>query len=213
MILRGVPHLKTISELVGAASNRIESEVALDLVPQILAQACSAIAAGQPGQNRPDEAIVLIRREVELFVVDADRIPLVKQVAKLVCAVSEAVLIDLRVRHADILTDRQSFRLPAGGSALTVRGTSGCLCAFGCGSISPVAADKHDVIEVLRRLLGQWEAGEPARWENVTVPAYIEAMAAWLEGYEQVYINTGRQIPTDGWTVFAAALQAAAIYE
>ena len=47
----------------------------------------------------------------------------------------------------------------------------------------------------------------------MTVPAYIEAMAAWLEGYEHVYINAGRAVPTDGWTVFAAAVQAAAIYE
>jgi len=47
----------------------------------------------------------------------------------------------------------------------------------------------------------------------MTVPAYIEAMAAWLESYEQVYINAGPSVPTDGWTVFAAALQAAAIYE
>ena len=72
---------------------------------------------------------------------------------------------------------------------------------------------RRDVIEVLRRLLGQWEAGEPAGWENVTVPAYIEAMAAWLEGYEHVYINAGHAVPTDGWTVLAAAVQAAAIYE
>jgi hypothetical protein len=47
-----------------------------------------------------------------------------------------------------------------------------------------VAADKLDVIEVLRWLLAQWESGAPARWENVTVPAYLEAMAAWLDGYE-----------------------------
>jgi hypothetical protein len=76
-----------------------------------------------------------------------------------------------------------------------------------------VAVDKHDVIEVLRRLLAEWGTGAPARWENVTVPAYIEAMAAWLEGYENVYINTSRPVPADGWTVFAAALQAAAIFE
>jgi hypothetical protein len=90
---------------------------------------------------------------------------------------------------------------------------SGCSEPLGMWQHFAVAADKHDVIEVLRRLLGQWDAGEPARWENATVPAYIEAMAAWLEGYEQSYINTGRAVPTDGWTVFAAALQAAAIYE
>jgi hypothetical protein len=75
-----------------------------------------------------------------------------------------------------------------------------------------VTTDKHDVVGVLHSLLAQWETG-PARWENVTIPAYIEAMAAWLEGYEHVYTNTGRPVPTDGWTVFAAALQAAAIYE
>jgi hypothetical protein len=61
--------------------------------------------------------------------------------------------------------------------------------------------------------LAEWHAGPPKRWENVTIPGYLEAMAAWLEGFEQVYINTGRQVPADGWAVFAAALQAAAIYE
>jgi hypothetical protein len=76
-----------------------------------------------------------------------------------------------------------------------------------------VAADKHDVIEVLHGLLAQWESGVPEGWENVTIPAYMEAMAAWLEGYEHAYVNTGRPVPADSWTVFAAALQAAAIYE
>ena len=72
---------------------------------------------------------------------------------------------------------------------------------------------KEHVIEVLHGLLSEWHAGAPERWENVTIPDYLEAMAAWLEGFEQVYVNTGRQVPTDGWTVFAGALQAAAIYE
>lgn len=76
-----------------------------------------------------------------------------------------------------------------------------------------MAGDKHDVIETLRRLLGQREAGKPTGWENVTVPDYIEAMAAWLDGCERMYINAGREVPTDGWTVFATALQAAAIDE
>jgi hypothetical protein len=74
-------------------------------------------------------------------------------------------------------------------------------------------ADKDDVIEVLHGLLAEWSAAAPERWENLTIPAYLEAMAAWLEVYEQAYVNTGRQVPSDGWTVFAAALQAASIYE
>jgi len=35
----------------------------------------------------------------------------------------------------------------------------------------------------------------------------------WLQSFEQTYVNTGRTVPSDGWTVFAAALQTAAIYE
>ena len=73
--------------------------------------------------------------------------------------------------------------------------------------------DKEAVIKVLHELLAEWSAGTTERWENVTIPAYLEAMTAWLEGFEQVYINTGREVPGDGWTVFAAALHAAAIYE
>jgi hypothetical protein len=38
-------------------------------------------------------------------------------------------------------------------------------------------------------------------------------MAAWLKEYEQSYINTGRPVPEDGWTIFAQAVRAAAVYE
>jgi hypothetical protein len=72
---------------------------------------------------------------------------------------------------------------------------------------------KEHVVEVLHRLLAEWDACAPTGWENVTIPDYLAAMAAWLEGFEQVYVNTGRPIPGDGWPVFAAALQAPAIYE
>jgi hypothetical protein len=47
----------------------------------------------------------------------------------------------------------------------------------------------------------------------LTVPAYLEAMAAWLEVYEQAFIVTGRRVPEDGWAVFAEAVSAAAAYE
>jgi hypothetical protein len=38
-------------------------------------------------------------------------------------------------------------------------------------------------------------------------------MAAWLQVYEHSYTNQGQPVPADGWTVFAHALRAAAIYE
>ena len=84
--------------------------MALDLIPQVLTETFSAITAGQPRQDRPDEAVVLVRREVELFVIDADWIPSVQQVAQLALEIREAVLISFRVRRAAIL-----YRRPAPG--------------------------------------------------------------------------------------------------
>lgn len=72
---------------------------------------------------------------------------------------------------------------------------------------------KLEVIAVLRQLVSDWRAGPPSHWENRAIPAYLEAMAAWLEVYEQAYINTERPIPAEGWTVVGEALEAAAAYE
>lgn len=75
------------------------------------------------------------------------------------------------------------------------------------------AEGKPEVIAALRQLVSEWRAGPPDGWENLTIPEYLEAMAAWLEVCEHAYINTGRSVPVDGWTVFAQAVRAAAVYE
>jgi hypothetical protein len=72
---------------------------------------------------------------------------------------------------------------------------------------------KSEVIAALRQLASEWRAGPPDDSENWTVPAYLEAMAAWLEVYEQSYVNSKRPVPANGWTVFAQAVRAAAVYE
>jgi hypothetical protein len=74
------------------------------------------------------------------------------------------------------------------------------------------AEGKPEVIAALRQLVSEWRAGPPDGWENWTIPAYLEAMAR-LEVYEHAYINTGRPVPVDGWTVFAQTVGAAAVYE
>lgn len=67
-------------------------------------------------------------------------------------------------------------------------------------------------LEVTEHCASSCRTGTPNDgWENSTIPAYLEAMAAWLEVYEQAYINTGRPVPADGWTVFAQAVRAAAV--
>jgi hypothetical protein len=67
--------------------------VVLDLVPQILAEACSAVVSRFSGQERSDQAAVLIGREVEDFVMDTDRIALLERVARLSLEVREPVLV------------------------------------------------------------------------------------------------------------------------
>lgn len=66
---------------------------------------------------------------------------------------------------------------------------------------------------MLQQLVSECAAGPPAHWENLTVPAYLEAMGAWLEAYEQAFINTGAECPTIGWNDFAKAVRAATVYE
>lgn len=56
----------------------------LDLAPQVFADAGPGFVTGKPGQERSDEAVVLVGQEVELLVVNADRVPPVEEVAQLI---------------------------------------------------------------------------------------------------------------------------------
>lgn len=60
-------------------------------------------------------------------------------------------------------------------------------------------------------LVDCFDVGVPD-WENATLPAYLEALAAWLRDSDGFYSNQGREVP-DGWRVMADALQAATNYE
>lgn len=79
--------------MVGSAPHRIKPEVIFDLIPQVLAQVGPAVAASQSYQERAEEAVVLIRREVARLVIDADRVPAVEQVAQLLLQISQIVLV------------------------------------------------------------------------------------------------------------------------
>jgi hypothetical protein len=69
------------------------------------------------------------------------------------------------------------------------------------------------LIETLEQLSLDARSERGDSWENVTLPAFLEAMAAWLRSYEHAYMNTGRPVPEDVWEVVAAAVRAATIYE
>jgi hypothetical protein len=76
-----------------------------------------------------------------------------------------------------------------------------------------MSTGRDKLVVVLEELAAEARSGRTEEWENDTLPAYLEALAAWLRVYEQAYINTGKPVPADVWDVVAAAARAARIYE
>jgi hypothetical protein len=76
-----------------------------------------------------------------------------------------------------------------------------------------MSSGREELVAILEELAGEARAGRTDDWENKTLPAYLEALAAWLGAYENAYINTDRVVPTDPWEILTAAVQAATIYE
>jgi hypothetical protein len=65
---------------------------------------------------------------------------------------------------------------------------------------------REDVINTIHDLVRELQENEPS-WENPTLPQYLEAMAAWLEGYGN------KHNPTPSWEFIIQLLSAAKIYE
>jgi hypothetical protein len=78
--------------------------------------------------------------------------------------------------------------------------------------VRPVSA-KESLVATLEELANEARSEHGDSWENVTLPAFLEAMAAWLRSYERAYTNTGRPIPNDPWEIMVAAVRAATLYE
>lgn len=75
-------------------------------------------------------------------------------------------------------------------------------------------SDQRSVlVAALEQLSQEARSGQVSSWENVTLPDYLEALAAWIRVYERAYINNGQRVPNDVWEVMTAAVHAATIYE
>lgn len=54
----------------------------------------------------------------------------------------------------------------------------------------------------------------PDEWENPTLEAFLEAMSAWILAMDNVYRNSGGEMPkSPSWKTFANILYASKIYE
>lgn len=70
--------------------------------------------------------------------------------------------------------------------------------------------DLAQSIEQLRQDL----ADNPDEWENMSLDAYLEAMAAWLHDMDGYYRNQGLALPTaPTWQTIGEILLAAKMYE
>lgn len=72
---------------------------------------------------------------------------------------------------------------------------------------------KADLVAFIRALVDDHER-QGARWENGTLPRYLDALASWMEDSEGYYRNQGRTAPLQpSWRDVAEMLCAAVIYE
>ncbi|MGP3772237.1 DUF7660 family protein [Streptomyces sp. SDT5-1] len=79
---------------------------------------------------------------------------------------------------------------------------------------SPETVRSREELAAFVRALQRSHVGEGSAWENVDLPRFLEALAAWIDDADGWYRNTGRELPADGdWRFFARALQAATVYE
>lgn len=63
-----------------------------------------------------------------------------------------------------------------------------------------------DAVNAIRRLCYELKT-DPASWENATLDAYLDGMAAWLEASQK-----HKEAPPS-WDLFIQMLEAARIYE
>jgi hypothetical protein len=65
---------------------------------------------------------------------------------------------------------------------------------------------REDAVSAIRKLVADLEH-DPGSWENPTLDRYLDARAAWLEGYGN------KHNPTPSWDFIIEMLGAARIYE
>jgi len=82
----------------------------------------------------------------------------------------------------------------------------------GC-PLEPDGVDAPMLIAAVRELAADWAGGPPTTWEHHSLPAYLEALAAWLENNERHYTNLGHGMPRNATEAVVDGLRAATVYE
>jgi hypothetical protein len=75
----------------------------------------------------------------------------------------------------------------------------------------PGLAGRQKLLQAVEELQAELAAG--ADWENDTITRYLKGFGALLESIENAYLNTGREVPSDPWTVVTDVFRGARNYE
>ncbi|MBS0425349.1 MAG: hypothetical protein JSR71_13250 [Proteobacteria bacterium] len=72
---------------------------------------------------------------------------------------------------------------------------------------------KEDFINFIQELSNDFKKNINS-WENRSVDSYLEAVADWVEGMDNYYINMNKPVPQNiNWKVLADIFMAAKMYE
>ena len=72
---------------------------------------------------------------------------------------------------------------------------------------------KEDFINFIQELSNDFKSNIKS-WENRSVDNYLEAIADWVEGMDNYYINMNKPVPQNiHWKVLADIFMAAKMYE
>jgi hypothetical protein len=81
------------------------------------------------------------------------------------------------------------------------------------GCPSEVAGGREVLLGALDELLSDWSEGQPASWDNTTLPGYLEALRAWVADSDGYYLGRKSVPPSSPAVRLADGLRAARIYE
>lgn len=74
-------------------------------------------------------------------------------------------------------------------------------------------SSKQDLVQFIHELMHDYDT-HGDEWENPTLDRFLEAMAAWLESFENQYRNLDLPIPkTPSWKFVGQMLYSATAYE
>jgi hypothetical protein len=72
---------------------------------------------------------------------------------------------------------------------------------------------REDFVGFVRDLVRDLRAN-PGEWQNQTLDAFLEAVAAWVEDCDGYYRNWGKTSPQEpNWKILGEVLLAAKVYE